>query len=538
VEGAPPEHPTPAPGALRAPPPPSNADAGAPIHARILAFNDFHGNIKPPTGHVPKLDGDVGGAAYLAAHLRKFGAGQRDTIIVAAGDLVGASPLTSALFHDEPTVEVMNAIGLSATALGNHELDKGIDEALRLQNGGCHPKDGCRFSPAFGGAKYAILAANMTMTNTRSAPLPAYVVREVSGVPIAFVGMPLEGTAHSVRPEGVAGLSFDDEVKTANALVAEIRSRGVGTIVLLIHEGGEVASPSLEGCDGLKGSIVGIAERLDPIYKVVVSGHTHALYNCRIADKIVTSALSFGRVFTSIDLTIDPKTKAVIGAEAHNHAVSHDIAPDPSVQAIVDRASAAAAPLENRPIGRISETLAARGRDGKESPLGDVIADAHLEATKKLGARVALVNASGVRTDLLFPKSGDEKEDGVVTFGEAFAAQPFENGLVTVTITGSDLASAIEREIGDGGGVLVSDGLTVRYSNASGKKSVALQLGGKPLDPKMRIRVTANSFLAERDPALKNGADRVMGPGDLEALESYFGTHPRVSPPKSRITRE
>jgi 5'-nucleotidase len=517
----------------------STASPG-PLRVRLLAFNDFHGTIKPPTGHVPGVTGEVGGASYFAAHLKRLGATKPGVLLVAAGDLVGASPLSSALFHDEPTIAVMNALGLSVTSLGNHELDEGIDELLRLKNGGCHPKDGCRFEPTFGGAKFEILGANVTSTKTHSAPLPAYVVREVSGVKIAFVGMTLEGTAHSVAPEGVAGLAFADEVKTANALVPEIRAKGVEAMVLLVHQGGEVRSPSLDECNDLRGPIVGITERLDPAYDAVISGHTHALYNCTIAGRPVTSASSFGRVVTSIDLTIDPKTRDVVRAEAHNHAVTHDIPPDAAIQAIIDRASAAAGPLENRAIGRITETLSAAARGGGDSPLGAVIADAELEATKKSGARVALVNGSGVRSDIVFAKSGDEKEDGIVTYGEAFAAQPFGNALVTLTITGLELMTVLERSVKDGSAMQVSQGLTVRYGAASGKKRVVeLKLGGVPVDPKASVRVTTNSFLADRDETLKEGTNRVPGPGDLEALEAYFASHPRVSPPKAaRITRD
>jgi 5'-nucleotidase len=545
--GSPPADQTPR-SAASAPAPKVAQDAGAsssgssgtgPVKVRLLAFNDFHGNLKPPTGKLPKVDGPVGGAAYFAAHMKKLSAGHPNTLIVSAGDIVGASPLTSALFHDEPTISVMNAIGLSVTTIGNHELDEGIDELLRMKKGGCHPKDGCKLDPTFAGAKFEMLGANMTSTAGGTAPLPAYVIRDVGGVKIAFVGMPLEATPHSVTPEGVAGLAFADEVKTANALVPEIRAKGVEAMVLLIHEGGEIRSPGLDECNDFKGSIVKIVEHLDPAFDAVVSGHTHQLYNCKVGGRPVTSASSFGRVITTIDLDIDPKTHDVIKSEAHNHAVTQDIAPDPTVQAIVDHAAAVAAPLENRVIGHITESLTAGGRNGGESILGNIVADAELEATKKTGAKVALVNATGIRSDILFAKSGDEKEDGIVTYGEAFAAQPFGNRLITLTITCADLASFLERTLKEGGGTFVSEGLTVHYDpSPNAKRVVSLDLGGKPLAPTASVRITTNSFLAERDATLRAGKDRLAGPGDLEALEVYFASHPRVSPPKkARVLR-
>jgi len=528
----------PPPPATPKPPPVAEARRESPapkVQVRLLAFNDFHGNLKPPTGRVPDVKGEVGGAAWFAAHMRKLGAGKPDTIVVAAGDLIGASPLTSGLFHDEPTIDVMNALGLAVTTIGNHELDEGLDELLRMKRGGCHPKDGCKYQASFGGAKFDYLGANMTVNG--AAPLPAYVVREVAGIPIAFVGMPLEGTPHSVAPKAVAGITFGDEVKTANALVPEIRAKGIETIVLLIHQGGEVASPTLDGCRDFKGPIVGIVEKLDPAFDVVVSGHTHQLYNCRVAGKPVTSASSFGRVVTAIDLVIDPKTKDVVSAEAHNHAVTHDLPPDPEIAAIVDRASAVSGPLENRVVGRITESLTASGKGGAFGALGYVIADAELEATKKLGARIALVNRSGIRSDILFAKSGDEKEDGLVTFGEAFASQPFGNGLVTLTIKGKDLTALLERTGREGSPLLVSEGVFVKIG--PDKKVAELKIGGKAVSPKEKVRLTTNSFLAERDETLREGTDRVDGPSDIDALEAYFAKKSPIAPPKKpRIVSE
>lgn len=514
------------------------ADAAPPapavVKVRLLAFNDFHGNLKPPTNKVPKVDGPVGGAGYFAAHLKRLADGHPNTVIVAAGDLVGASPLTSALFHDEPTIAVMNTIGLGVTTIGNHELDEGMDELLRLKKGGCHPKDGCKFEKEFAGSKFDWLAANVTRGS--ESPLPGYVIKEVGGIPIAFVGMPLEDTPRSVVPEGVAGLSFANEDKVANGLVPEIRAKGVETMILLIHEGGESKSPGLDECNDFKGSIVGIVEKLDPAYDAVVSGHTHQLYNCKVAGRPVTSASSFGRVITTIDLEIDPKTKNVTSAVAHNHAVTQDIAPDPTVQAIVDKAVAAAAPLENRVIGKISDTLAGGGRNGQESTLGRVIADAQLEATKKLGAKIAFVNAAGIRSDIVFAKSGDEKEDGLVTYGEAFAAQPFGNTLVTMTVTAADLAETLGREL-RGAGVYVSDGLVVKWDRDS-KEPPTLLFKGKPLKGTTPVKITTNNFLADRDPTLAKVKDRVNSGADLDALEAYFAAHKVVEPPKKpRLTK-
>ena len=268
----------------------------------------------------------------------------------------------------------------------------------------------------------------------------------------------------------------------------------------------------------------------------VVSGHTHQLYNCQVAGRPVTSAASFGRVITTIDLDIDVATKKAIKVEAHNHAVTQDIPPDPAVQAIVDKAAALAGPLENRPIGKITDTLTGGGRDGKPGTLGSVIADANLEATKKNGAKVAIMNAAGVRSDIVFAKSGDEKEDGIVTYGEAFAAQPFGNRLVTMTVTGAELAQTLEREL-RGAGIYVSQGFEVKWDRDA-KDPPKLTLNGKAVKPTDKIRLTTNDFLADRDATLMQIKDRASGGLDVDALEAYFKAHKSVSPPtKPRVTK-
>jgi 5'-nucleotidase len=499
------------------------AGARAPLHVRLLAFNDFHGNLEAPTGRVPGVEGEVGGVSYLAAHMKRLGAKSPNTIVVAAGDLVGASPLASALFHDEPTVEALGQLGLEVTSLGNHELDEGLGELLRLRRGGCHPKDGCVLTPSFGGSAYEILGANVADAGGGPRPLAAYAIRTFEGVPIAFVGMTLKGTPHSVTPEAVRGLAFEDEVATMRRLVPELRARGVEAIVLLIHQGGSTSRASLDGCDGFHGPIKEIVERLDPAVDTVISGHTHALYNCVVSGRPVTSALSFGRVFTAIDLTIDRATRDVVHAEAHNHAVTHDVAPDPEVEAIVERARRAARPLQSRVIGRIARALPMNVGPNGESPLGDVIADAQLEATRASGAEIALTNAHGIRSDLVFQKSGEETDDGMVTYGEAFAAQPFGNTLVTMTLTGAEVVALLERELRRRAPLQVSDGLLVRVGPAH--RIVDVRLRGAPIAPAAKLRVTVNSYLAEGDATLKRGTDRVVGPNDVAALESYFRAH-------------
>lgn len=517
----------------------ASADAALkPLHVKLLAFNDFHGNLRPPTGGVHGIAGPVGGADFLAAHLKRLGAGQPNTLVVAAGDLIGASPLTSALFHDEPTIDAMNLMGLTVTSLGNHELDEGIVEVLRMRNGGCHPKDGCVFDSAFAGAQFDILAANVTEKATGKLELPAFAIREVEGIPIGFIGLTLEDTPSVVLPSGVEGLKFGNELQTVAAVVPELKKRGVEAIVLLIHQGGTVNGGGLDDCNDLRGAIVDITEKLDPAVDVVVSGHTHALYNCRVGGRSVTSALSFGRVVTELDLSIDRKTRDVIKVEAHNHAVTHDVDPDPAVHALIERAVTLAGPRENRVVGHITATFRAATGPSGESALGDLIADAQLEATRTNGAVMALMNTGGLRSDLLYEKSTGETADGQVTYGEIFSAQPFGNGLVTLTLSGADLLDLIEHQGHVDEPLQVSEGVTYRWSAQTKPRITDLQFRGKAVRPEDRLRVTVNTYLAESIPVLRKATERKNGPTDLDALERYMKAHAKLALPKTpRIQR-
>ncbi len=292
--------------------PPIIQDRSA-VEVQILALNDFHGNLAPPSGSSGRVGPTTlaGGAEYLATHVKTLEATNRNTIVVSAGDLIGASPLLSGLFHDEPTIEAMNSIGLDLNAVGNHEFDEGATELLRMQNGGCHPVDGCLDGDGFGGADFEFLAANVVSETTGKTLFPPYSIQNFTGAKVAFIGMTLEGTPNIVSPSGVAGLDFLDEADTVNALVPELTRRGVEAIVVMIHEGGLPTSLDINACAGVSGPIVDIVNRLDDEVDLVISGHTHQPYVCNIDGKPVTSAYSFGRVLTDIDMKVDRAKKDV-----------------------------------------------------------------------------------------------------------------------------------------------------------------------------------------------------------------------------------
>jgi 5'-nucleotidase len=523
------------------------------VNVQILALNDFHGNLLPPSGSSGRVGTvDAGGVEYLATHVSNLRALNPNTVVVSAGDLVGASPLLSALFHDEPTIEAFNLIGLDFNAVGNHEFDEGWHELVRLQEGGCHPVDGCQDGDEFAGANFQFLAANVVRKDNGKTIFPAYKIRSFGTAKVAFIGMTLEGTPLIVTPSGIADLNFLDEADTVNALIPELKAKGIETIVVVVHEGGVQASPApYNGCVGLSGAITGILERLDDEVDVVISGHTHQPYNCVIDNKIVTSAFSFGRLVTKIDLTIDRTTGEVTMMTADNKIVTRDVAKAPFVTALIDKYNAIAAPLSNRVIGSITAAITRTANTAGESALGDVIADGQLAATSDPslgGAVVAFMNPGGIRADLTYPSSPAGEGDGNVTYGEMFTVQPFGNSMVTMTLTGAQIERLLEEQfagctLATSRILQVSTGFTYNWSASGGVcdkvDPATIMLNGVVLDPAASYRVTVNSFLADGGdsfPILLQGTNRLGGAVDTDAFEAYFVANSPVAPgPQNRI---
>jgi 5'-nucleotidase len=536
-----------------APSPPAFAQA-APVDLRILAINDFHGNLRPPPGGIliadpgdktRKITEPAGGSEAMATLVRQLREGHPNTIFVAAGDLIGASPLLSAMFHDEPTIESMSMMGLALSAVGNHEFDEGKDELLRMQNGGCHPVDKCQGPHPFPGAKFHYLAASTFDTGNGKTIFPPYEIREFDGIPVAFIGLTLKGTPGIVSPESVAGLEFRDEADTVNALVPELKAHGVEAIVVLIHEGGFPTGDYNE-CPGLSGPILDIVRKFDKAVDVVISGHTHRAYVCEIDGRLVTSGDKFGTLVTAIDLKLDRATRDVVSARADNVIVrTATLAKDPEQTALLASYDKVAAAIGNRPAGSITQTLSRVPNDAGESPLGDIIADAQLAATSAEAdgaAVIAFTNPGGIRTDI------PRKEDGAVSYADLFASQPFRNQLVTLTLTGMQIKSMLEQQWLDPKRpriLQVSRGFSYAWDAAKpdGERVIAdrMALNGQRIDPAASYRVTVNNYLAvggDGFTVLKEGTARRIGAYDADALYAYFQAHRPLAPATSdRIAR-
>jgi 5'-nucleotidase len=540
--------------ALSCPASRSIAETPAPVDLRILAINDFHGNLRPPQGGIRIADPEdktrkiavaAGGAEYMATLVKQLRQGAKNNIFVAAGDLIGASPFLSAMFHDEPSIESLSIMGLEVASVGNHEFDEGKEELLRMQNGGCHPIDKCQGPHTFLGAKFRYLAASTVEKSTGKTVFPPYEIKQFEGIPVAFIGLTLKGTPNLVSPVSVAGLEFRDEADTVNALVPELKARGVEAIVVLIHEGGFPTGDYNE-CPGISGAIVDIVKKFDHAVDVVISGHTHQAYVCEIDGRLVTSGDKYGTIVTAIDLKLDSVTRDVISAKADNVIVrTAAYARDAEQTALLESYDKVAAPIANRRAGSITETLSRVPNDAGESALGDIVADAQLAATRadaNGAAVVAFTNPGGVRSDI------SKKDDGAVTYADVFASQPFRNQLVTLTLTGAQIKNMLEQQWLDPKRpriLQVSKGFNYAWDNAKpyGDRvgAESMSLNGQRIDPARSYRVTVNNYLAvggDGFTVLKEGTGQQFGTYDVDALYGYFQANSPIAPTTAdRIAR-
>ncbi|QAY79463.1 bifunctional UDP-sugar hydrolase/5'-nucleotidase [Sphingosinicella sp. BN140058] len=551
-----------------------------PVTVKIVAFNDFHGNLEPPKRSIEapgatsgaKVQVPAGGAAYFAAAIAELRSRNPNHAVVAAGDLIGASPLVSALFLDEPTIAALNMMKVDFNALGNHEFDKGSAEILRIQNGGCAKntvRQPCRLEP-FAGAKFRLLSAN-TRTAGGGTLVQPYGIKSFGRAKVGFIGLTLREAPSLVTPAGVAGLSFGDEADAANALIPKLKREGADAIVILIHQGGATkVGFNDKSCAGLSGEILPILDRLDPAVDVVVSGHTHNAYVCdygRINPArpfLLTSAGVAGTLITDLDLVIDPAAHRVVSKRADNIIVQGEaftgakgaipltdlyprFAAEPAVAALVARYAAAAAPVAAERVGRLSAPALRTTTEWGEQVLGNLIADAQLAATRAPeagGAEIAFMNMGGVRADLV------PAADGTITYGQVFTVQPFGNTLMVKSFTGRQIRAILEQQFDSGSNSLESPNFlnpssTLHYAydlkRPAGQRILDVRVNGTSLDDERVYRVAMSNFLAsggDNFTAFRDGTDVVGGISDVDALVAYLGKQAVLTPPATdRITR-
>ncbi|MBF0505791.1 MAG: bifunctional metallophosphatase/5'-nucleotidase [Nitrospirae bacterium] len=501
----------------------------------------------------------VGGAAVLASYLKAAEQGIEDkTIIVHAGDHVGASPPVSALLKDEPTIMFMNTLAnkycvqlsgdprytpeslrLSgdprcnmAGTPGNHEFDKGMNEMRRMIFGGNHP-DGPFLENPWRGALFPYVSSNVVDAKTGKPVMPPYVIKDVSGMRIAFIGAVLKDTPSMVTSSGVAGLKFLDEADSINKYIPELLTKHVEAVIALIHQGGYESSYQGATMTGktVGGPITEIVSRLDDKVDVVISGHTHSFINALLKNRhgkeiLVTQAFSYGTAYADIDLDIDRTTKTIIRKSASIVTTYDDagpgLTPDASVSRLVAAAEAKVRPLISRVIGQAATDISSAQNSAGESALGNLIADAQRLA---FGADFSFTNPGGIRSDI---------HEGIVTWGQLYTVQPFNNYLVRMKLTGRQIYDLLNQQWLNQSHphMLQVSGLTYTWDETRPPSSrvVGIRRNGRPIKPAEEYTVVVNSFLADGGDNFKvlaAGTDRITGAVDLDALVAYIRKLPQ-----------
>lgn len=534
--------------------------ASSPVELNLVAINDFHGNLEPskynwaPAGSDKKQTIQAGGIDVLMGALDAFRKEDKDLLFVAAGDLVGASPAMSSMFADEPSIEAMNRMGLVASSLGNHEFDQGSKELLRQQHGGCdspRPGKACQLSKDFRGAGFTYLATNVVDAQTGKNLVPGWRIVDVKGVKVGLVGAVLKDTPSVAVASAIKGLSFLDEADSINKVIPAMRAQGAQVFVVLIHEGGHTGEPyDKTYCDGLQGPIVGIVRKLDPAIRLVITGHSHKGYLCKVDGRVVTQADAAGHLLSRIKMTVEPDSGRVDDIQVRNVVMTPQaFTPDAQMAAYLRDVRARSTAELAKPVARIAAASVPRKEsEAGESPLGDVIADAVVAATRDQGVQLGFMNPGGIRKDL------EAGEGGVVSFGQAQAVLPFGNTLVVLDITGAQLRTMLEQQWDRPGNdrytLQVSSGLSYAWDSTRpvGQRLVpgSLKVDGKPVDEGRTYRIVANNFLADGGdnfPVLAKGINRQdTGMRDLDALVAYLKQHPEIgasslAAPQARINK-
>ncbi|WP_202079528.1 bifunctional metallophosphatase/5'-nucleotidase [Caldalkalibacillus salinus] len=476
------------------------------IEVQLLGTNDFHGQLDVYS----TVDGQMaGGAEYLAAYLKAYEEQNKNTLIVHAGDMVGASSPVSSLLQDEPSVEFMNRVGFDVGTVGNHEFDEGVEEMMRLIDGGEHEVTG-----EFEGANFPYTVANVVDEETEEPILPPYIIKKVNGMPIGFVGVVTTDTENIVLPSGIEGVTFTDEATAINNAVEGLKAEGVKSIVVLAH----VPASSDEDGANPAGEVVDFAPQLDDEVDVILAGHNHSYTNAVVDGKLIVQSYSYGTAFSKIDLQIDPRTKDIVQKEAKIITTYHDgIDPDSEIKDMVNGYVEAVDPLINRVVGQTNEIITRDQNEAGESALGNLVADSQRAA---MDTDFAFMNPGGIRTDL---------DEGEITWGELYTMLPFGNSLVTMTLTGEQIETLLEQQwAGSYPRILQLSGLHYTWDQNApyGEKIMSMtDHEGQPIQPDGSYSVTVNNYIAEGGDGftvLKEGENQTYGPLALDAMVEYI----------------
>lgn len=516
----------------------------APVTIKILGINDFHGQIS--TGRFLNNE-PVGGAAVLASYLKQAQIGMEErTLISIMGDQVGASPPSSGLLRDEPSILFTNSLGNShcntqarmnplcniVATVGNHEFDKGQKAMFDLIYGSDTPPTDSWIPLAYyPGANYPYISANIVDAVTEQPIFPPYIIKLVDDIPVAFIGAVLKDAADSISPGNVKGIKFLDEATAINQYIPEIKAKGVSIIVVLIHEGGNQNPYEGETQTDTKvqGIINEIIYQLDDV-DVVMCGHTHQFLNAFLPNHngqniLVTQANSYSTSFAEVTLKVD----------AQDHYVTHKSAqiittfanrwpgtiPDEPTQKLIQLAENKVEPIVKSYIGTLQTSLLRQQNEDGESNMGNFITDAF---RIMMNNDIGLTNPHGIRDDI---------NSGPITWGTIYSVLPFSNNIVSVTLTGKDIYDLLEQQwMGSYPNMLQVSGLTYTYDPQQplGHRVILVRHLNKPLIKEKTYTIATTDFLANGNgvfSAMKKGTIIKIGDNDHDTVIQYIKQLPQ-----------
>lgn len=537
------------------------------LKAKVLAINDFHGQISEGKIAGKAEYNKVGSAPVLAAYLKNAQAGiEERSFIVSVGDLIGASPAVSALLQDEPTIMFMNTLANDycrepmhprcniVATVGNHEFDEGVSELNRIIHGGNHAKGPFLENP-YTGAHFPYVAANVKDKATGNTLLPPYVIKIVDGVPIAFIGAVVKNVPSIVSASGIEGISFTDEASAINGLIPELRAKGVHAVVAFIHQGGSQPPypgktdplKPLESIEGDMEPVTDIVSRLDGEVDVVLTAHSHRFTNALVRNAagrevLVTQAYSAGTAYADIELEIDPESRDIVGKSAsiittwaQNSDGKPAVPPDAAAAEILAGAEKAVGPTINKVISSTGHVVTRRQNSAGESDLGNLVADAMRKGT---GTDFAFINPGGLRADLAA---------GEVTWGHLYSVLPFGNLVVTMQLSGEQVYQLLAQQWADPAAprMLQTSGLSYTWmDNGPGRTGTVIEVkkDGVAIDRSRSYAVATVNFLAtggDGFSVFREGTGQVNGPVDIDVLVSYLKGLPRPfnAPGTGRVKR-
>lgn len=488
----------------------------SPIKVQLLGLNDLHGQLDTNTKIGTQLAGNM---KYTAAAMKQRKATNPNTLLVEAGDMIGGSPLISALFQDEPTVEVMNAMKFDVGTLGNHEFDEGIAELQRMIHGGDHPKG----NPGYKGMDFPVVAANAFDNSTGKLITEPYAIKEIGGKKIGFIGVVTQETPSMIVNKGNENLHITDEAEAINKYTAELKKQGIKAIVVLAH------NPTTQTGDTDTFDASKIAENVDDEVDVIFAAHNHVGVNKVVDNKLIVQAYSYGSAFSDVDLQIDPVTGDIVNKQAEIVTVyQKDYTPDPEVSAIMKKYEDKVAPIKAQEVGE-SKTTLDKGYPSTSTgdfALGNLIADG---MKAKMDTDFALMNGGGVRANL---------NAGKVTFGDLFSIQPFGNVLNKVKLSGADLETVLNNQISvsteaNGTKSYKLDfhvaGFKYTWDGNTGKVVDIFLPDGNRIDKNKEYTVVVNNYMyGNAKYGIKALAtDLEVGPEDLQATVDFVKTLPK-----------